>query len=260
MKGRWRDLRARILSAIVLIGITTLAAVSGPLGFALWASVVTGLMIWELTRMVGPRHPGLPVVLGVIVALLIFGSARGIAAPWGGTDLGSAAVMAAVVALCLGLIVRRDRLLTVGYGFAVVLTGSICVGVPLSMVLLLVVLVALTDIAGYFAGKSIGGRKFWPSVSPNKTWAGIVAGWAAAGLLAIVLVLWFRAPFGFVLVALALSFASQMGDITESALKRRAGVKDSSNLIPGHGGFLDRLDGVVGASLALVFFVLVFDL
>jgi phosphatidate cytidylyltransferase len=98
----------------------------------------------------------------------------------------------------------------------------------------------------------VGGVKFWPAFSPKKTWSGIVGGWFGAALLT-----YFMVQGGHIslptetalFVALCLSFASQLGDITESALKRASGVKDSSNLIPGHGGVMDRFDGLIGASL-----------
>ena len=106
----------------------------------------------------------------------------------------------------------------------------------------------ITDIGGYFAGRGIGGPKLWVRVSPKKTWAGaigglvgslaVAAGFAAAG----------AGRMGPLLVlGTVLSVVSQLGDLFESAVKRRFGVKDSSNLIPGHGGVLDRIDGLVAA-------------
>ena len=110
----------------------------------------------------------------------------------------------------------------------------------------------ITDLAGYFAGRLLGGPKFWASISPNKTWSGTVAGWFAAGCVGGVFVIqlegvhWVIIPLSILLAAV-----SQFGDIFESYLKRRAGVKDSSALIPGHGGFLDRFDGMIAAAAAI---------
>jgi phosphatidate cytidylyltransferase len=115
----------------------------------------------------------------------------------------------------------------------------------------LICVVVATDVAGYFAGKAIGGPKFWPRVSPKKTWSGTAAGWIAAALVGIGFVLWGGFSPWMVLVSVLASFASQAGDLAESAIKRRAGVKDSSHLIPGHGGFMDRFDGMMGAALLL---------
>ncbi len=122
--------------------------------------------------------------------------------------------------------------------------------------LMLVLLVVwVTDIGGYFAGRGIGGPKFWPRVSPKKTWAGAIGGFAASLAVAAGF-----AAFGLgktlplLLLGAALSIASQLGDLFESAVKRRFGVKDSSHVIPGHGGLLDRLDGFVAAVVLAAIF------
>ena len=117
--------------------------------------------------------------------------------------------------------------------------------VALIMVLLIV---WVTDIGGYFAGRGIGGPKLWPRVSPKKTWAGALGGFIASLAIAAVFA---GSGFGkmgpLLLLGAVLSIASQLGDLFESAVKRRFGVKDSSQIIPGHGGLLDRLDGFVAA-------------
>lgn len=108
-----------------------------------------------------------------------------------------------------------------------------------------------TDIAAYFAGRAIGGPKLWVAVSPNKTWSGAVGGalgGVTAGLAACSLAGLDLAP-KLASVALALSVASQAGDLLESAIKRHFGAKDASHLIPGHGGLMDRLDGFLTAGL-----------
>jgi phosphatidate cytidylyltransferase len=116
----------------------------------------------------------------------------------------------------------------------------------------------VTDIGGYFAGRGIGGPKLWPRVSPKKTWAGAIGGFAASLAVAAGFAALSLGRTGTMLVLGAvLSIASQLGDLLESAVKRRFGVKDSSNIIPGHGGLLDRLDGFVAAVvLAAIFGVL----
>jgi phosphatidate cytidylyltransferase len=122
----------------------------------------------------------------------------------------------------------------------------------LTWMLWLVLVVAVTDIGGYFAGRIIGGPKFWPRVSPKKTWSGTVAGWVGAGVVGWAFMATTGMGVALIGISVALSMASQMGDIAESAVKRRAGVKDSSALLPGHGGVWDRFDGMLGASLLLL--------
>jgi phosphatidate cytidylyltransferase len=102
-----------------------------------------------------------------------------------------------------------------------------------------------TDIGAYFAGRGIGGPKIAPSISPSKTWAGLAGGMVAALVFAMVLRAQFNLPYILVLASAPLAAVAQMGDFLESWLKRLAGVKDSGALIPGHGGILDRVDGLV---------------
>ncbi|MFT7370353.1 MAG: phosphatidate cytidylyltransferase [Octadecabacter sp.] len=123
----------------------------------------------------------------------------------------------------------------------------------------LVSIVVLTDIVGYFVGRSFGGPKFWPALSPKKTWSGTIGGWIGAAIVGIVFVIFFNAGWMVILLSILVSFAGQMGDIAESALKRRQGVKDSSTLIPGHGGLLDRFDALLGASLFMLLLISLFD-
>jgi phosphatidate cytidylyltransferase len=124
--------------------------------------------------------------------------------------------------------------------------------------ILILLVVWVTDIGGYFAGRGIGGPKLWPRVSPNKTWAGAIGGFAASLVIALGFAAFGLGKTGpLLLLGAVLSVVSQLGDLFESAVKRRFGVKDSSNIIPGHGGLLDRLDGFVAAVvLAAIFGIL----
>ena len=169
--------------------------------------------------------------------------------------------------LCIGL--RRDGLIAperrnwaaAGFFYAAAAEiASILVrldavnGFVALMFVLLVVWV--TDIGGYFAGRGIGGPKLWPRVSPKKTWAGAIGGFAASLVVAAcfaALRSWQDRP-AIAAGARMLSIVSQLGDLFESAVKRRFGVKDSSHMIPGHGGLLDRLDGFVAAIVVAAIF------
>lgn len=106
-------------------------------------------------------------------------------------------------------------------------------------------LVWATDIGAFFVGRSIGGPKLAPSISPGKTWSGLGGGVVAALLFGFALHFWLGLPIRLAAASGLLAVAAQLGDLFESWLKRRAGVKDSGSLLPGHGGVLDRLDGVV---------------
>jgi len=118
-------------------------------------------------------------------------------------------------------------------------------------------LVWATDIGAYFAGRSIGGPKLAPRVSPSKTWSGLAGGVLAALLLGFLLHRFAGLPIQLAAASGLLAVAAQLGDLLESWMKRRAGVKDSGTLLPGHGGVMDRLDGVVAAApLAALFYLI----
>ncbi len=136
----------------------------------------------------------------------------------------------AAAALVAAVLVRLDA----GAGF-------------LALIFVLLI-VWVTDIGGYFAGRGIGGPKLWPRVSPKKTWAGAAGGLVLSLVIAAAFaLLGFGRMLPLLVFGAVLSVVSQLGDLFESAVKRRFGVKDSSHLIPGHGGLLDRLDGFVAA-------------
>ncbi len=175
----------------------------------------------------------------------------------------------ALVALMLGLLAvtamapERRVWIVAGFGYAAVAElASILVRLDpiegFTALIFILLVVWVTDIGGYFAGRGIGGPKLWPRVSPNKTWAGAFGGFAASIAVAAGFAAWGLGRTGpLLLLGSALSIISQFGDLFESAVKRRFGVKDSSHIIPGHGGLLDRLDGFVAAvAVAAIFGVL----
>ena len=164
-----------------------------------------------------------------------------------------------VVPVIGAFLVARGRWIFAGYGLALAAAifwflttrGDGIIGL-----LWVVLIVVASDILGYFAGRILGGPKFWPRVSPKKTWSGTIAGWIGAGFVGAAFAGYgFEGPLGggasVTVLSVLAAFAGQMGDITESAIKRFAGIKDSSNLIPGHGGLLDRFDALTGAALFL---------
>ena len=128
-------------------------------------------------------------------------------------------------------------------------------GFGLSMIVWVFIVVWSTDIGAFFAGRAIGGPKLAPSISPNKTIAGLVGGMISAGLAGWAWVRFSGVPPVFLWLAPPLALAAQAGDLFESWLKRRAKAKDSGNWLPGHGGLLDRVDGLVAVAplTALIF-------
>jgi phosphatidate cytidylyltransferase len=250
--GRWGDLRARVGSAVVMVALGGAAIWVGGIWFAALVVAVTGLMVWELALMSAPMRPREAKVLGLVAALSLAAVLL--------TPLVTGLLLLAIPVVLGGLRPRRDLLLFMAYTMIIMLTGfglvALREGIGLNVILWLLAVVIASDLAGYFAGRSLGGPKFWPAISPKKTWSGTIAGWIGAAMVGLGFVLAGQA--GWVLVAISplVGFAGQMGDIAESWIKRRAGVKDSSNLIPGHGGVLDRFDALAGAVVMVLLLAL----
>lgn len=133
----------------------------------------------------------------------------------------------------------------------VVLRGRPDAQLGMTAIFLLFAIVWTTDIVGYFAGRAIGGPKLAPSISPKKTWSGAIAGLAVAVVIVVLATRFVPQAkiAALVVLTVALSIVSQAGDLAESALKRHFGAKDASQIIPGHGGVMDRLDGFWAATL-----------
>lgn len=249
--GRTSDLKRRTLSALVLgplvLGLTFLG---GWLFAGLW--LLAGLAIlYEWAAMARLANRRVWLALG---ALAVTGAAGLVVL----AEPSYAASVVLIGAALAALAVPRQSVWSLS---GVLVAGAAALPIialrgegPLGLLAVLFIYAVVwgTDIFAYFVGRTLGGPKLWPRVSPNKTWSGALGG-AGAGIVAGLLVaglggvdnLW---PVG--LVALVLSVVSQAGDLAESAVKRRCGVKDASRLIPGHGGILDRLDGFAAASLA----------
>jgi phosphatidate cytidylyltransferase len=249
IKSKWTDLGPRLLSALVMVAVGAAALWQGGVAFVLLVAAVAGLMIWELVRILGPKQPGAPVQLGLLSAAVIVAVAH---VP------GVAHLPMLVAPLLMGasLLATGSAGIWMAYG-AVVLFGSysalvIMGGHGTFWLGWLVSVVVMSDIAGYFAGRTLGGPKFWPKISPKKTWSGTIAGWVGAALVGVVFAMTSAVGAELIVISVITAFAAQMGDIGESAIKRRFGVKDSSNLIPGHGGFLDRFDGMLGALVVVL--------
>jgi phosphatidate cytidylyltransferase len=249
-----RNLMMRVAAALVLAPVAIAIAYAG--GW-LWSGLVTlaaiGLYVEWLSIVGAARAPA--VVGSGVLALAI-----------AGLFLALGRIEVALIALMLGLVAvawlspePRNWTATGFFYAAAAEVASILLRLDQAWGFAALVLVLLvvwgTDIGGYFAGRGIGGPKLWSRVSPNKTWAGAIGGFAASLVIAAAFaVLGFGKTAPLLLLGAALSIASQLGDLFESAVKRRFGVKDSSHIIPGHGGLLDRLDGFVAAVVLAAIF------
>lgn len=249
--GRGGDLKHRTASALVLVPLVLALTYVGGWPFALlW--LLAGLAIlheWAAMVRLGSRAAwlalGAAVLAGGLALLMLDNRSYALSAVLLGAALAALAVPRQSAWSLSGVLVAAAAALPI-----VALRGEGALG--LKAVLFIYAVVWATDIFAYFVGRTLRGPKLWPQVSPNKTWSGAIGG-AVAGLAAGVAVAAFGGvgnllPVG--LIALVLSAVSQAGDLAESAVKRRCGVKDASRLIPGHGGLLDRLDGFAAAALA----------
>jgi phosphatidate cytidylyltransferase len=249
-----RNLLMRVVAASVLAPAAIAIAYAG--GW-LWAVLVTlaatGLYVEWLTIVAAARQTR--VVASGVVALV-----------GAGFCLATGRIDAALLVLALGfaavalLSPQRRHWTAMGFLYAAAAEiASVLVRLDqiygfVALILILLV-VWVTDIGGYFAGRGIGGPKLWPRVSPKKTWAGAIGGFAASLVVAVgFAVLGLGKTSALLFLAALFSIVSQLGDLFESAVKRRFGVKDSSQLIPGHGGLLDRLDGLVAAVVVAAIF------
>lgn len=245
------ELQLRIMSAIAMAAV---AIGTAWLGGPVFATVWTIVALVVLKEWVGIVWPEAPPVVRALAAGAVFLAAAAAYAQNG---------WIAFVAFDLAVIVvwfsdeKRRKDMAVGLIYAGALAASVvaCRGhVPAGMIVIFWLFAAVwgTDTLAYFTGRALGGPKLWPAVSPKKTWSGAIGGLVGAILLSYIVLRVCgvtMSSFHFALT-LAFSVATQAGDLFESAIKRRFGVKDSGSIIPGHGGAMDRLDGFIFAVAA----------
>jgi phosphatidate cytidylyltransferase len=253
-----REFGLRLISGVVLAAISLFSLWLGPKSFGALVLVAGLLMSWEWGRVVRGVEFDLAFVIHAASLVVAFALAS-----LGYAALGAAVLLAGAITLIPLQFGERSLLSAAG----VLYTGLPALSLlwfrgdePLGFwaVVFLLTLVAVTDTAAYFVGRWIGGPKLWPWVSPNKTWSGLLGGIAGSAIAAAFFAQYLGASIPRLTIAgLLLGLIAQGGDLAESALKRRYGVKDASNLIPGHGGVLDRLDSIVAVALAATLFALV---
>jgi phosphatidate cytidylyltransferase len=246
------DFRLRLLWGFGLAAVAAAFIFSGAISFSVLVVIVALLLSWEWSRLV--HGPGADIVLAVHLAAAF---AAAMLAAFGYVGLG-------LLALCIGAILTV--VLSLGHNSVYAALGVFYAGLPaialiwlrsdvafgLRAVVFLIVLVIAADTAAFLCGRLLGGPKLWPRISPNKTWSGLIG----AVIASTVVGAWFWlvvpgvSPVRLAATAAVLGLIAQIGDLAESGLKRHFGVKDSSHLIPGHGGIMDRADGLVAAASA----------
>lgn len=247
------NLFMRVAAALVLAPLTIAIAWIGGWPWICLVTAAGALLYAEWLMIVGASRNRLIIAAG-LSALVI----AGILMMTGRTDF---AVAVLAVGTVLAAILASGQRLWVAGGMvyaAAAVVASILVRLDANagfLALMFVLLIVwVTDIGGYFAGRGIGGPKLWPRVSPKKTWAGAIGGLVLSlAVAAVFALLGFGRMLPLLLLGTVLSVVSQLGDLFESAVKRRFGVKDSSHIIPGHGGLMDRLDGFVAAIVFAAF-------
>lgn len=258
---RFGNLGLRLKTAAVLAPPVLAAMYFGSPWFDLIVMVAGGTMAWEWARICGSGRFGVSgwvMEAGVVCVI----SSHYV----GGLGLSSALLLASIAAVAASQAVARPRH-PLFHAAGMALIGLFCIAFlwlraypdyGRELVFWLVGAVWLTDTGAYLSGKTIGGPKMAPRISPNKTWAGLAGGAVAAVVWSAGWLAWLDgaalAPYA--LAAVFLAILAQAGDLSVSVAKRRFGVKDSSNLIPGHGGVLDRLDGMLLTGPAAVLVML----
>jgi phosphatidate cytidylyltransferase len=246
------DLWPRLISAVAMIALALGALYLGGFVFVGFWTMAAVAVHWEWQRMTG----------GPQELLRIYGGGLAIALSGGLMALGqrdAALVVLLMTALVLFAVLRGPSRLWNAAG--ILYAGALLLSVTVlrlsilsgfEAILWLFAIVWGTDIMAYFGGRLIGGPKLWPRVSPSKTWSGFLVGitsGAGLGLAALSIFADQVQPVPIILLGLVAGAIAQGGDLFESSIKRRYGVKDSSHLIPGHGGAMDRLDGFITAAL-----------
>ena len=250
----WTDLGPRVVSALILLAVTVVSLYIGSYLFAAVVGAVFAGCYREWERMVTLKP--LSVVGGALIGLLAL---SGLVFPWLGAS--ASAIVVGVAAIVAAFGSPGARLWRIGgvlfYGAVIIITmsmrgpsswldwGSFDTGFWAGV--FLGVVIFATDTGAYFMGRQIGGEKLAPDISPGKTWSGAIGGFAIGTLAG--LVLWLivvpSSPWWIGLtLAATMSILGQIGDLTESFIKRRFRVKDSGDIIPGHGGLMDRLDSL----------------
>jgi phosphatidate cytidylyltransferase len=266
---RWTDLRKRALSAALLLPAALACIWFGAESFTALVALAVAVLAWEWVHLCGRRTRVFP---GLAVPLVVF--AAGALAVMERTRTGVVVLLMGFVVTWVGVALRGRRsgitqparrlaagVLYIGLAGLALIELRHDGEAGRGNVLFLFLVVWASDVGAYMAGRALGGPKLAPAISPNKTWSGALGGMGCALLVGGACALAFTPGASLLAIAavvVLVGTASQAGDLLESAIKRHFKVKDTSSLIPGHGGLLDRLDGVLAAApvAALLSFML----
>ena len=260
--GLSRNLCVRFISSVIMAPPILFLIYIGGVYFELLVALISGLMAWEVARLITKREKPITAILAAatnfILILFLTIKIEELHLSIFGIFLFTLIVLASVMS---GLLSTSGRLLLGNLIILIPCCSAIWLRVNegAMVVIWLVAIIVASDVGAYIAGKGIGGYKLAPKISPNKTWAGLVGGLNSSIVVGnIIGAFWLDYSFNFLVAAsFLLALVAQIGDLLESAFKRSSQVKDSGSIIPGHGGVLDRLDGhLAGMMLAAIFLFL----
>lgn len=237
------ELKQRIIGALYFIPFI-IGTIAGQPYLGVTIGALQVLMAYELAKLIGSSQKAV-IMLAALFVLTALSSQISV------FGLSPLLLSALLTALCFVIIVVKARFAIALFVTAVLLclsNLSVLITLPnaVSLLVSLCLIVTAVDIAAYFVGRAVGGKKLAPSISPGKTISGAIGGLIGAMLMAYIVSPYISDIYpNSLILGLVLGILAQAGDLYESAFKRRVGVKDSSNFIPGHGGFLDRFDGYI---------------
>jgi phosphatidate cytidylyltransferase len=248
-----KPLTLRIISAAVLIPIVVVAVYAGHPAWDLLVILFAGVMAWEWISIAVPSPQWRVIAAAILVAANLWLFA------FRGEMFNALGVLALLLfALIIPACRRAASWLALGFVYiffpcAAIIALRADPTVGLQQILWIVALVIFADTGAYIAGRSIGGPKLAPRISPNKTWAGLGGAVVSAAIMGAITAFLMDLPAFWTLTVVSglLGIVAQIGDLAESAFKRHFGVKDASNIIPGHGGALDRVDGLIAVAAAV---------